>query len=348
MSIRIKIKNKGGLFFELIKYHVIFYTFCSVSTCPYVNSYKVTKVITDFSLGIYNNPSGKTELLRGLKNNMNRNLKKTYCKCYESLFDTEAYKDFDIEYISAECSFVGDDVKISFDVHYSIKPGESAIFSDEQRIKKQLYDKLQSPSDKLLAKLVIIYNMLGFETGQFWGLHPNFYNKISESYKDPMECFASPFNHNLKNYYSPVPKIDKKFGSSGNFFKKFPSAKNDCYVMNPPFVEDIISKVFTNSLTKLNESTDAEITIYYYLPYWQDMLDPFIDKLKENGYYCRHHLFQKGTTFVYDYINSKKYPNVSFELILIQATNSSTIRDGTISNDLFNNLLKTLSFNNVN
>lgn len=333
MPIRIRIKNKGS-FFELIKYHIIFYTFCSVSACQHTNSYRVTKVLTDFSLGLYNNLDGKEKLLKGLKNNMNTNLKNNYCKCYESMFDE--YKEFEIDDIQAKYENREHDVKISYDIHYSLTPGNSAVFSEERIIKKEVHDRLNSTDKKLLSKLLLIYGILGFETGQFWGLHPEFYRKISENYEKPMECFASPFNHNLKKYYSPVPKIDKHFGSKGNFFKKFLKSGYDCYVMNPPFVEDIMKSVFDLSVTKL-DTTTSDITIFYYLPNWQDMINPFMETLEKKGHYCRHHVFHKNETFVYDYINSKKYPNVSFELILIQvATSKKVCGDDSLFTQLIN------------
>lgn len=344
MPIHIRIKNKG-LFYELIKYHVIFYTFCSISVCPHVNSYKVTKVMTDFSLGLYNNPKEKEKILDGLKTNISSNLKNNYCKCYESVF--ENYDEFDIKYVEATCHIGENDVKISYSIHYSISSKDNeSIFPIEHTINKKVYNKLninnaqEEPDKKLLSKLVLIYGMLGFETGQFWGLHPNFYKKIESSYENPMECFASPFNHNLQKYYSPVPKIDKHFGSKGNFFKKFLKSKNDCYVMNPPFVEDIMKNVFKMSLNKFS-SSEKEITIFYYLPYWKDMIDPFIQELKHNDHYCKHHVFYRNKTFVYDYINDKKYPNASFELVLIQAATKSNV---TCNDGIFSDLLKTLEY----
>jgi hypothetical protein len=336
MQFSVEIKQSGKIF-QLIKYHVLFNSLCEKNVCPHMNSYKVGKVLSDFTLGLYNNISMKDELLKGLRKNIDTNLKNMYCECYNLFFNN--YDDFQIVSFQITPTEKGNDVSIKYEVVYRVNNTENK-FSDEQMIRGSLFKELGNDDrQKMKCLLIIVYNILGFKTGQFWGLDPKFYEIINTNYKNPMECFASPFNNNLKNYYSPIPSLDKHFGSKGNFFKKFKKAKNDCFVMNPPFVEVIINKVLRMSLVKLKKY--PEITTIYYLPNWHDIIDPFLETVRNKKYYCTHTVLGKGKSYVYDYINKKRIPNSSFELVLIVVSNSSDLCSH--NKMFFNQLITTLT-----
>lgn len=263
---------------------------------------RLDKIVSDFTLGLFNNPSKEKEHIHQLISNE---------KCNISFNNFNTFKLTKV---------IGSKQNNSF--HYTVYgSGGVSLYQFTKTIPKILYDNLLTSLNKkcnksIIIQLVFIYSILGFDTGQFWGVHPNFYKLVNEHY-NVVECFASPFNHSLINYYSPIDYLDICFGSSGNFFEKFVNASFDCYVINPPFVLSIMDKVFKLSLLKLENT--SKIVIYYYLPYWEDIIDAFINQLKKN--YVNHHIFKKYETYVHDYINDKDIPNNNFELVVICASN---------------------------
>lgn len=109
------------------------------------------------------------------------------------------------------------------------------------------------------------YCILGMNTGQFWSLQPSFYNTIAQTYHNPIECFTSLANKNLKLFYSLLPS-EIKYGSKGNFFDKFLSDSYPCFVINPPYTSNILTRVL--QLIALKSSCH----IYLALPSWPDLI----------------------------------------------------------------------------
>lgn len=118
---------------------------------------------------------------------------------------------------------------------------------------------------KLPLQIIGDYCILGMNTGQFWSLQPSFYDNIAQSYTCPIECFTSLANKNLKLFYSLLPS-EIKYGSKGNFFHKFLSDTYPCFVINPPYTSNILTRVL--QLIALKSSCH----IYLALPSWPDLI----------------------------------------------------------------------------
>ena len=149
----------------------------------------------------------------------------------------------------------------------------------------------------------------------FWGLLPDVYNIFTNDTKS-IECFASPFNHTLNNYYSLLP-IDKQFGSYGNFFDNFSKSDKTTYIMNPPFTEELISKLFDEIIKKLEK--DIKCCIYLYIPKWDDLNDPFHKKIAQKHKILKHILIS-NESYVYNYIEEKRFV-AKFDTTLYLITN---------------------------
>ena len=171
--------------------------------------------------------------------------------------------------------------------------------------------------------------MVGFDTGQFWGLHPNFYNYIKENYKKTIECFASPFNNNLNDYFSLIYPVDKYYGSKGDFFENFLKVKYDIYIINPPFVESIINKVLILIEEKLKTK---DVQIFTYIPQWDDLILPWYNKMSKT-YYLKIFKLKSNNTMLFDYINNKSIKD-TFGTYIICINNISYSLCNKIKSDL--------------
>ena len=159
-------------------------------------------------------------------------------------------------------------------------------------------------SHKNIEIILLIYHILGLNTGLFWGFIPDFTNYLEKKYNSLIECFASPFNHILKKYYSVLYLLDKNYGSLGDFFERFLEEEYLINIINPPWTAELIIKTLKYIELKLQKHKCA---IYLYIPQWNDLVLPFYNKLKENNEIIifKNDLPAKET-YTYDYVNQKK------------------------------------------
>lgn len=162
-----------------------------------------------------------------------------------------------------------------------------------------LYSKLYIHNE--FKYMMFFYIIIGYDTGHFWGLPPKFYKLIESKYNNPIECFASPFNNNLTNYYSLFNNLDSVYGSKGNFFTEFLHANNDLYVINPPFIEDIIYNTMDLISEKMNKSDKTNCIIY--MPQWDDILLSWLKSLPNTIF----KLLEKTNSIVYNYSQNRSY-----------------------------------------
>jgi phosphorylated CTD-interacting factor 1 len=88
----------------------------------------------------------------------------------------------------------------------------------------------------------------------------------SSSHGSGTECFASPFNANMTQYYSafPSPDIDGFFGSQGDFFRlDAKSLRPGWYEANPPFSPGIMKKMATRIMDLLNVARERDIDVTF-------------------------------------------------------------------------------------
>jgi hypothetical protein len=175
---------------------------------------------------------------------------------------------------------------------------------------KTTYYQIVGLNEDKASEFFLLYVMCGFDSGHFWGLHPNIYKEILKYDPDTIECFASPFNHTLDNFYSLFSKIDTFYGSKGSFFEDFLTASNMSYVVNPPFEEYIMHKVFHLINQKLSRPEPCRI--FLYLPQWDDLINGHLNTITANSKInFRKCSLNKNESIVYDYIKMKSI-NASF------------------------------------
>lgn len=270
-------------------------------------TYELNRVISDLFLALFNNFDINKTINKFKSDINNKNIK------ILKNIDFEKIDDIKINKIIHNEKIINDNTIVIYEFIYN----NTLSVKYSKKIPNTILNKLKI--NEIYPKLILKYSMIGFDTGHFWGLHPKIYRYIKRKYKNPLECFASPFNHNLNKYYSLFPSIDKYYGSIGNFFEDFMKADNDIFVINPPFVEDIMNKVFNYILKKSSSNPNCDFFIY--IPAWDDIVLPWLNKQKEirKTYLCN---IKKYQSIVYDYINHKSIES-TFDTYIIYITNSN-------------------------
>ena len=252
----------------------------------------IHKVISAFFLKIFNNEDiekSKIKLLSDIKEkkikllyNINLNKKITITKINYNVIRHEEKKEY----------------TINFDIKYN----KFENINVYKVISEYIYNKIHSINNNIKEKyLFFFYIIIGFDTGQFWGLQPYIYDFINKNYTNSIECFASPFNNNIENYFSLLYPIDKFYGSKGDFFENFFKVNYNVYIINPPFIDTIILKVFDMIEEKLKYN---HIQIFLYIPQWDDIFIPWYKKISNKyiTFFCK---LNKNNSIVYDYIAAK-------------------------------------------
>lgn len=112
---------------------------------------------------------------------------------------------------------------------------------------------------------------------------------LRELYSIDTECFASPLNSYLNNYYSAFYDTDKFFGSKGNFFESF-FPKIGSFELNPPFVLELMDRM-TLRLNELLENGN-KLTFFVIVPHWSDAF--FCNYMKNNKYTLMYDILKKN------------------------------------------------------
>lgn len=180
---------------------------------------------------------------------------------------------------------------------------------------QELKHKYPTVSNRQMIDLLIRYKMIGFDTGQFYGMTPECYQLMYQLNPNIMECFASPLNNNLLNYCSIFKEDEQYFGSSGSFFDVFPNdITNEVYVINPPNSDEILTKC--NELIEQKLNKDRKISIICFYPNYPDM----IDSLMKSKYYVKSYHLKPNKTINYNYIAMSSFV-INFHEQLIYLTN---------------------------
>jgi len=252
----------------------------------------IHKVISAFFLKIFNNEDiekSKQKLLSDIKD-----------KKLKLLYNIDLNKKITINTI--KYNVIKHEEKKEYTIDFVIKYNKFENVNVYKIIPECIYNKIQNINNKIKEKyLFFFYIIVGFDTGQFWGLHPYIYNFIKTNYTNSIECFASPFNNNIENYFSLLYPIDKYYGSKGDFFEHFFKVNYNVYIINPPFIDTIILKVFDMIEEKLKYN---RIQIFLYIPQWDDIFIPWYKKIS-NKYITIFCKLNKNDSIVYDYIAAK-------------------------------------------
>jgi hypothetical protein len=256
----------------------------------------IHKVISAFFLKIFNNEDiekSKKKLLSDIKE-----------KKLKLLYNINLNKKITIDKI--KYNVIKHKEKKEYTINFDIKYNKFENVNIYKIIPEYIYNKIHNINNKKKEKyLFFFYIIVGFDTGQFWGLHPYIYDFINKNYTNSIECFASPFNNNIENYFSLLYPIDNFYGSKGDFFENFLKVNYNVYVINPPFIDTIILKVFDMIEEKLKYNHNHNhIQIFLYIPQWDDIFIPWY-KTISNKYITFLCKLNKNDSIVYDYIAAK-------------------------------------------
>lgn len=270
---------------HIIKLYIIFLDYLGTNI-----NYSINKIISEFFLKLLNN-----ENIDDIKKNFFNIIKE---KNITTLFNINFDKKIKIKKINYNVAqdINNNEYKILFKIEYNNK-----ILNINKILSNYAYLKIKNNKHKIEKYLLFFYIMLGFDTGQFWGLHPKFYSFINGHFKNSIECFASPFNNNLENYFSILYDIDKYYNSKGDFFTNFLNVNYEAYIINPPFIDTLIIKVLNLIDQKMATNT---VQIFLFIPQWDDIILPWFNKIKLKYINSICNL-NKYESVVFDYINNK-------------------------------------------
>lgn len=184
---------------------------------------------------------------------------------------------------------------------------------------REVITQLQkTASDLQIAILLMRYAPL--QSGHFWSIPLEAYDYLYQN-GFQIECFASPMNHYLPDYYSMFPDIDTQFGSVGNFFTHFLSSKAERFVINPPFSFPMIRRVAEFCINRSVSRT----TILLYGPSWtKGDIQGNYDRVMSAYPNAVTREIPEKRHYIYDYSTGGKVPAVYAAKIII-VSNIDTI-----------------------
>lgn len=174
-------------------------------------------------------------------------------------------------------------------------------------------------SQNNIVAMLLRYDSIVCENGNFWSLDPKICEVLSNNYGASLEGFSSPLNNNFGNFCSLFPDVDSNFGSIGNFFDVIPTLSSGVYMANPPFIEDVMNAASSAVLSLLSSKED--ITFFLYMPKWDDCRG--IKELQESKYLVDCFPLPKGKHQAYDHIKDS-YLTAYFDGFLFVVSSSST------------------------
>lgn len=147
---------------------------------------------------------------------------------------------------------------------------------------------------------LLFYYTLGMNSSQNWGMPKSIFNQFKNQ-SQSIECFASEINHTLPNYFSPMGHLDP--ASKGEFFSSFIDAKYQYYFITPPSVEQVITGVFQYTFAKLRQ-TKSPIHLLFLLPFWSDLLTPFLKELDRQKIFTEDAILKRGKYAMYNAVSN--------------------------------------------
>lgn len=240
--------------------------------------------------------------------------------------DLLKYKDIklnhNIKNININYNF-DDNNNIIYNIDYNID-GKNNNIVLKSSIKPIFKNIINNDNKKHFPELYLNYLLLSYDSGQFISIDPKIKIFFSNKYgnDNTVECFSSIFNKTLKNFCTLLD-IEKQFGSLGNFFhldKYF-----SCYLMNPPYTENMMNKLFYEKIVNLIKIESKNILIVLIIPNWKDLIDKYIKHLK----YYKIINYNKNYLF-YHFIDNK-YLNNIIDSVIIFISNKDTNFDKIIN-----------------
>jgi hypothetical protein len=223
----------------------------------------------------------------------------------------------------------------------------------EHRIDLKMFNLLtQSYVDKrypdglnfAVWKLLNTYSLLDALSYQ-WSLPPKTFELLITKCGLEAELFASPLNHHAAHYYS-LFKIDKQFGSYGDFFESSWTdfQKGGFYEANPPFIESIFIRAAELILSYLEIARlqSIDLMFMFIMPDW---LDSFAyRRLKASSFLNTEMVLRKGEHKYWEYRKDRLIQANFSTHVLILSSNSGYFqklwkpKEGIIQQEFLNSL----------
>ena len=293
------------------------------------------RIIADAILSIVNDPGTQGEHLSKMQQDFaDKDIKNIFVP--STLLDNKSISVVDVGYKTCTKNIKQINyTEIVFTVTYvTNENGNRKTALVHASVPQDLFLQLSTVTSRgTVARLACYYTMLGMQTGQFWGLPPTFLKSINSKWGSALECFASAFNHVLPSFCSLMAPYEHAYGSIGDFFSIFPNDKTfTTYAINPPFVLPIMLRTFSCVINKLSATRD--VTIIMYLPNWQDVMEPFLEKLNAISDNVQVVKLPKGQSLVYDYVQQRSMV-AQFDCLLIMADSFSADKLSGDNNAIF-------------
>ncbi len=179
----------------------------------------------------------------------------------------------------------------------------------------------------LIYSLIMALRYIALITGgQQWSLPYKHYEHLYNLFDEFREGFASALNAKslyFKNskFCSIFPELESKIGSQGSFFSvplhdQNNTAENQVWVINPPFIESIISAMASKVIKSLDESArdNHGLATYIMLPDWKDM--KALNILLQSKYLVQSLKLERGSMF-FELLNGSPYYIVTNYIYLV-------------------------------
>jgi len=208
--------------------------------------------------------------------------------------------------------------------NFNYKRFKSTISTDNINYYTSLVNEEKCSSDQVTTMLLRYASMHG--RGNQWSISKKTYDLLYEfGFKN--EAFASPINSKLMgrdetNFCSLFKDTDEVFGSIGNFFEVDLSKYTEAWVVNPPFVESILTQTahhILNYVSKHESTGDNgnEGLFLMIVPSWTDM--KIYIELSNSKYVPVSFRLDKKS-FLFEQPNGEPVPGGDSTVFLISST----------------------------
>lgn len=271
--------------------------------------YEMDNILARLMLGLYNHPDMRAEVIKKAKSELKE--KRIYRELPVVLLEKVGFASVD-KRIEVERNEV--EPRISIDKYPSNCISVVAVgnCTFKFQLSVELYDKLIVAGECELIKMLLRYDTIMCQTGQFWGMPARTWRLLIDKYGAEYEGFACPLNSNLPKFFSLFPS-DAVFGGQENFFDA--DLQPGVYVANPPYVESIMEKLTIVVQEMMTNSSPT--TFFMLLPNWRD--NKYLMSMitaKE----CRADITLKRGHRIRDYVGNKNI-TANFENIILVLSN---------------------------
>lgn len=235
---------------------------------PNITEYSWNRKISCYYVELFNFPHDKEELFASFVSSTAKAFGLSIEKVVEIVNDSNDKSNSEEKELPK--------LAIQFD-----KAAKSSLVSCGEYISYKIPNKLLNKigNDPHFLETFINYYSLNPSSGSFWSLGLKTYEVLQSSDKGiiSLECFASPFNYNIKSFcsaFSSDRKLDydddtKCYGDFFSYINILQSYKHPVrLILNPPYTDRIIDAMASKVVDYMAEHADGEFIAV--LPDWTD------------------------------------------------------------------------------